>query len=910
MQDIQRTAHSPKAQSPVNQRLGIDKPHYFIISHTHWDREWYLCFEHFRRKLVKLIDNLLDLLDSDPEFVCFHLDGQTIVIEDYLEIRPENRDKLMRYIEQERLIVGPWYVQNDLFLTSGESTVRSLMEGISTARGIHREMKVGYLPDHFGLIGQMPQIFSQVGINNAVFGRGYNADAHGGHNFLWEGVDGTRVTAAHLPCWYNNAQRLPEDTEDLLKTYAMIKQGLEGTSPVSVYLMMNGVDHLEAQENLSAIVQSLQQAEGENARVIHGYMEDYIDLLKEHMRACPDAYPVVRGELREGADNSSLAGTLSSRRYIKQANMRASDLMEKWLEPLLSFAHMADLQSYDTGYMRYLWKTCMQNHPHDSICGCSLDVVHDDMLERYRHIDQAGGALLEDTLECLTRQMDMSDMHRDDRKMAIFNASQRPSDTVIQTDIHFLKEERVAEFTLLDSNGIPVTYEIVDYQTVRLSRNSPINLPQVLEADCYTIRWRPKVPAMGYTCYTVRPYEAGETVGVVRDDVRTLENDRLRLDFRNNGRFDMLDKTSGRLLIDQCAFEEIGDRGQMYVFDPAGESRIFDGFVRFQERTVTPLYQELSYTFEWELPARLSENFESRSKETALSAFEVRVRLENDSNRADIFLQVDNRSCDHRLRVLFGLDKASTQIRAGGQYDVVVRPYREQPEPERKSRVQPFWKLVNPCDDRGDGLFVMAHGICEYEMTDPHTLAVTLLRGVEGINNRELPRLPVDRQIKSQCLGEGDYHFVVGPSSGTQTATALYQEAEYHHQGLRAVVLPVDDTRWQIGRPWVQDSTISAQFVRPTGNEHKPFLPKKGLFLTMSHNLMLSSWKLAEDKSGCILRLYNVEDKTVRENICLPEGYCAQEVNLLEEPTGMSYLESEIVLTVNPKKIVTLKISG
>jgi alpha-mannosidase len=141
---------------------------YHVISHTHWDREWYEPFERFRIRLVRLMDNLLELLDREPEYI-FHLDAQTAVIEDYLEIKPYRRDKLEKHIKAGRILIGPWFIQNDFFLTSGESTVRNLLLGIKQSESFGSCEYVGYAPDQFGLPSQLPVILNGFGIDSVVF---------------------------------------------------------------------------------------------------------------------------------------------------------------------------------------------------------------------------------------------------------------------------------------------------------------------------------------------------------------------------------------------------------------------------------------------------------------------------------------------------------------------------------------------------------------------------------------------------------------------------------------------------------------------------------------------------------------------------------------------------------------------
>ncbi len=373
------------------------KPVFHFISHTHWDREWYLTADRYRFRLVQLIDHLLELLENDADFKYFHLDGQTIVLDDYLEIRQSNRKRLEKLIKEGRILIGPWYEQNDLYLTSGESTVRNLTEGIRTSREWSQEMKIGYLPDQFGLISQMPQIFQGVGIDNAVFGRGLEFEKHGFSFMHWKSPDGTTVNGFLMANWYNNAQRLPEDSDELKAMFGNMIEREKKVNPFPHYLMMNGVDHLEAQENLSGVLEQLREHFGEQYDIVHDTMPNYIQTIMDYLRS-NDLYstlPVFEGEMREKFDYAILSGTLSSRNYLKQANMKCHDLIEKWAEPLSAWCAVKQLDEYDSEYFRYLWKFYMKNHPHDSICGCSQDDVHEHMMDRYASVEKIAEEIID-----------------------------------------------------------------------------------------------------------------------------------------------------------------------------------------------------------------------------------------------------------------------------------------------------------------------------------------------------------------------------------------------------------------------------------------------------------------------------------------------------------------------------------
>ncbi|MDQ2732201.1 MAG: hypothetical protein M3Y56_11125, partial [Armatimonadota bacterium] len=358
-----------------------------VVSHTHWDREWYLPYQRFRMRLVEVIDNILHTLDTQPSFRSFSLDGQTIVLEDYLEIRPQNEEKIRRYVQEGRLIVGPWYQLMDEFLVSGESIIRSLLIGSRIARDFGASMPVGYLADQFGNISQMPQLFRGFGIDCCVFGRGVQLADDQPVEFTWRGPDGSEVLCSLMAWWYNNAQRFPSDLDAAQNYVKTIAATMEKRCSSGHLLLMNGVDHLDVQEDIGPILEGL-AAGGEDMSVLHSSLEFYITCVQRS--ECN--LPVYQGEMREDRGGSILAGVLSTRLYLKRANSRCETLLERVMEPLAALGWLHG-QQYDRDLIRYAWKRLMWNHPHDSICGCSDDQVHREMMTRFAEVEQVGEEL-------------------------------------------------------------------------------------------------------------------------------------------------------------------------------------------------------------------------------------------------------------------------------------------------------------------------------------------------------------------------------------------------------------------------------------------------------------------------------------------------------------------------------------
>src|ERR1700739_2865098 len=214
----------------------------FFVVHTHWDREWYQPFQQMRARLVAMVDRMIPLVESGT-LPHFHFDGQTGVLGDYLEIRPDNRRRLARLIASEKIAIGPWYVLADSFLVSGESLIRNLEIGMAIARRFGRPLDVGYLPDQFGHIAQMPQILAGFGFTTAVLWRGVGADVNR-NRFTWEALDGTSVLTVYLPNGYSNGANLPLETvEGFVARAEQIASRERDFANGSPILVMNGTDH-------------------------------------------------------------------------------------------------------------------------------------------------------------------------------------------------------------------------------------------------------------------------------------------------------------------------------------------------------------------------------------------------------------------------------------------------------------------------------------------------------------------------------------------------------------------------------------------------------------------------------------------------------------------------------------------
>ncbi|CAN5155129.1 hypothetical protein BH18ACT12_BH18ACT12_16180 [soil metagenome] len=319
---------------------------------------------------MDVVDGVLRQLESD-QTLRFTLDGQLATVDDYLEIRPEGEDRIRQLVHGGRLAIGPWQTLMDEFLVDGETTLRNLEAGLARAADFGSAMRVGYLPDMFGHIAQMPQILRLAGIETAVVWRGVPS-AVDFHRFVWEGIDGSSVVAEYLPAGYGNAAYLFDVPGDPpIERFEERFRPWYGDDPI---LGMVGTDHMPLAADFSSRVP-------EDATV--GSLAEYL------ADAAPDGLESWRGEMRSAARANLLPSVVSARIDLKAACARAERWLERYAEPLQTL-YGGD---WPEPFLAQAWLRMFQNSAHDSICGCSADEVSAQVLVRYAEAEQIGREL-------------------------------------------------------------------------------------------------------------------------------------------------------------------------------------------------------------------------------------------------------------------------------------------------------------------------------------------------------------------------------------------------------------------------------------------------------------------------------------------------------------------------------------
>jgi mannosylglycerate hydrolase len=443
-----------------------------IVPHTHWDREWYQPFQVYRVRLVHLIDYLLDLLDGDPSYSCFTLDGQMVLLEDYLAIREAGGRRLERHVRGGRLMIGPWYVLPDEFLVHPESLIRNLLRGRSIGEDFGGYMSVGYLPDPFGHIGQMPQILSGFDIHVAALRRGLSDEPC---ELRWESPDGSQILLAHLREGYDNAARLPTDPENFERTIRELCDRLRPFCGSDQILLMNGTDHHEPQAEIPELISSVELRAD---RIEISALPTYFSALQAEIARGDLAPPLVKGELRHPKRHHLLAGVLSSRVRIKQQNDSCETALLRFAEPLAAFARplrqRLDDRTIWSGHLtappvrkphdllREAWRLLLLCHPHDSICGCSIDEVHKEMGARFDQALQIAEVVTQQSMEVIARNVDTQSAapKRAGGSLVVFNPADRPTTGRVRCTLEL--PAGLDPFTVMDPDGEAAPYRIVE----------------------------------------------------------------------------------------------------------------------------------------------------------------------------------------------------------------------------------------------------------------------------------------------------------------------------------------------------------------------------------------------------------------------------------------------------------------
>ena len=899
---------------------------HYVLS-THWDREWYQPFQYYRHRLVHLIDDILKGIESDKLKGPFTTDGQAIILEDYLEIRPEKRELIKELVSGGKWIVGPWYVLPDEFLVSGESIIRNIRLGRNTAREFGgKPSDAGFVCDLFGHCSQMPQLMKGFGIKAGFLWRGINLFDK--RQLKWKGADGTV-----LPCFkfgrfgycdfaYSIRKGFQPDhefdEEDVLKNWEEYLGDEGKKNQVDPILIFDGGDHLECDWD---VYHAIFNKEVDGYTLEHSSLDGYIDEMLQQVDRIDHE---VSGELREpGSDPGDqctqwlIPGVASSRVWIKQLNQQCQTLLCHWAEPFSVIAESLIEKEYPNGFLDVAWKWLLKNHPHDSICGCSVDQVHEDMKFRFSQCLQIAERLTSESLKNITASID-TQIDEDNLRVTVFNPQPYARDEIVELELEIPKDwpqfneffgfEPKPGFLLFDKNGNEIPYQRIKQlkEQVR-TRISDLKFPSAHVVNVVTVALQLKLPAMGYTTLTLskgKETPSSEKLGdalpiasrysdtpKMIQGTNRVENEFFNIEIQPNGSINLTDKRTGKTFENLLLFEDCADIGDGWYHGAAVNDQFYHSGSSAAAVSIDsngPLVARITIRTTLQVPE--SFDFNKMQRVANLVDLEIESKLTIRANRdhIDIETTLINTAEDHRLRVMLPTNLNVDTYWADSVFDAIKRPialrddnhtYREL---DVETKPQQSWTAIH---DSKCGLAVVTHGLMETAVCDTpqRPIALTLFRSTRRtyLTNGEPEGLLKNHQL--------NFKYRIKPLTEKFSPTKLTQQGQELGAGVKSV-------------------QINPRDLKQYKTESK--LPSEYSALNISGNVCFSSLKQTNQKSE--LRVFNIEESEQKAGLSFSDKLKPQslvEVDFESNETGETIQStgSDLQIDVAAKKIKTYR---
>ena len=916
-----------------------------IVPETHWDREWYLPFQEFRARLVMMMDKLLEIFRVNPEYKNFVLDGQTIPLEDYLEIRPEKEEDIKRYVKEGRLSIGPMYVLPDEFLVSGESIIRNLMIGHQISRRFGRVMNAGYIPDPFGHIAQLPQIIHGFEIPSVIFWRGFGNEFENNKlnmEFTWNAPGkAASILGIYLIYSYSslarlNGKKIKGEYKTALRTIKQRIQNFQKYIATPNILLNNGSDHHEARPEIPEIIKQWNTTHPDQL-MVQADFEYYVNKVLESNPGLKE----FQGELRGGRYAHLLSGVFSARIWIKQRNTTIEYLYERYSEPLSTITWLLDKYNrftYPKDYILTGLKWLQKNAPHDSICGCSIDQVHDEMKIRFDWAEQIANEVYKNSFLYLAQLIKIDNELNGQHTILVFNPLpwQRKDIVKFNTISRKVSGEKFPyNLKLTDFEGREIAYQ---YHSVkeesRFTRKLGIS---------HKFTFLAEVPACGYKVYYLQPVDSANVFPLESNFFNIkqefLENEFYRIDIDSNGFIKVVDKEAGLTYKNICEFEDMGDWGDEYDFSGPKENQTDLVFLSEDatviERSIYvdgPTQKIFKIRLNLKLPNSLTEERNNREDCLVDNEIIIYISLFKGIKRIDFKIELENNCKDHRIRVLFPTKIKSDKIYADGHFYVVPRSVKLPPADDWVQKPLPtnHQKDFISISDDSRTFAVLNKGIPEYEAIinkeKKITFAITLLRCIGWLSRDDFKTRmshagPGYNTPGAQCLGKHLFELsLITTSKSNWLESEIHQKGKEFNSPLRPLFPNMVQSPIRVSdKVILQPSGIISYFDVSKSLNLKPYLPPVLSFLEIdNNNVILSALKKAEVGNYLILRVYNISSIPQKALLTFFKEISITSVkivNLLEEEPINEikakinrYGENQLNISLEPHVIVTFKI--
>jgi mannosylglycerate hydrolase len=805
----------------------MSKLTFHLIPHTHWDREWYLPRGQFGARLILVIDDLIDRLEGEPTIPGFLLDGQTVLLEDYLQVRPEQRQRVSRLIAQGRIETGPWYVLADEQIPSGESLLRNLMLGRTDTRSLGQGMQVMYSPDTFGHPAILPSIAAEFGLEYGAAWRGIRSERD---LFRWKGPDGREILMYHFPPdGYEIGSTLSSDPDLALGAWEPVRRKLLSRSASSHIAVFVGADHHAARADLSNLRNAIARLEPGN-EVRLSRLGDFLAGVQG-----TEGLLTVSGEQRHHGYTWTLQGVHGTRSHQKRRNSRIELWLERYAEPLAALSRRVKGRDRRPR-LTWAWRTLVQSHFHDAIGGCASDAVALELDGRQTEVEGIARELVRESLQDLAGWDPDRARDRPEEvspSLLIWNPAPRTREGIVLAQVTRFRRDvlvgppgnRVPRvnnesghfaFRTLTGEVIPVQVLGVEPALERL--DAIHHYPDQDEVELIRVAF--EAPPVGGLSSQVLSLASGDKIpawGGAEAAGRRIANEQVEIEVARDGSLSVLDRSTGERREDLLRFESETDLGDCYTFNPARPPRIRQskGPARVRVLASGPMVAAL---------------------EIAAQVGVLLIVLFRDNPFIRCTLRFDNQAVDCRLRARLLSGIAGVPAVAGAQFGtevrrrVIDRPHVN----ETPVATAPAHRFVGIPGSPGLALF--APGFFEYELEHEGALLFTILRAVGQLSRGNLSTRPGHAGWPTptplaQCPGADTVDFALALGNGDWGDPAML------HRSWEDLFLPLK------GR-WIRDWN---------GREE----PIEGIELE-GEGLALSSVMPAQHGEGLVIRCFNL----------------------------------------------------
>ncbi len=922
-----------------------------VIANTHWDREWLYNFQETRLMLVELLDLLLDVLDAEPEYKSFLLDGQCIPLEDYLEIRPQHRARVERRVADGRLLAGPWYTLPECFSVNGESLVRNLTYGHRVAREFGGVMKVGHTAFSYGQNSQMPQIYMGFGIDVMLFYHGVSHDEVA-NEFIFEGADGTRILGSQMSSgarynFYHNVyrpavfgkaigERMYEWREGGLPFHLCGEERAAGH-----HLLLDpvrGFDRERARECISALrdkeaavattkylafmmghdssIPDLVELDLiDEARTVlkgdtirHSRLPDLMDKVKKAARNLT----VLKGERRTPVLMNQrmhlYSDVLSSRTRVKRLNALAEQALQRRAEPFAALAWRLGAE-YPATPLDLAWKTLLKCHPHDSISGSGVDDIERDVRDRLRQTVNLSDSILARSLQHIQRRIDNSNAGRDDILLTVFNASPQARSEVVTAVVDVPRTSAMSAFEVAacgaapGGNGKPAPVQAVTRRPHHAVINHAADATYMLECEQVKVHFEARdIPAFGYGTFRLVPSRTFGRGSLVRGH-HTMENEHLGVYINGDGTFTLVHKDSGQVYDGLHFFEDGGEVGNAWMHIEPAADRIISSIgapVTISLEEDGPLLARFRIEYHMTVPARFDEGLgdawqrldgggsaSRRSDETVPLDITSWVTLRRGARSVDITTRFTNTARYHRLRVLFPTRRQTRTCHVETPFDVVKRATTHGPDSP--------WQASN-------ATFPMQRFV---DVADRRG-------GLAIINDglREYEITPDDDAAVALTLVRAYEIALTTVSKRWERHPEMELSQCPGEHEFRYSIYPHAGS-WAKAEVYGEVERLSVPLEIAQAGPHGGDLPQRlGLLSVTPSNAVVSALKRSEDGTALVLRLFNPTEKSVAAEVKTHAKIRAAHLLTLEERPveKLASAAKSVKVSLAPKKIVTVKL--